>query len=150
MPRGRPKKNQPKELELASMIQESADLENQEVEILPVEQVEVMSMSQLQEEKQKLAARRNQVMLKLDGRRLDQSIKIMDAMDVALANMINNFTFDEEGNPVQMTAMDFKFYSDAYKNLVNSLNTVSRLDSVDSGGKAGRVSLKIEFGVEGL
>lgn len=150
MPRGRPKKNQPKELELASMIQESANLENQEVEILPVEQVEVMSMSQLQEEKQKLAARRNQVMLKLDGRRLDQSIKIMDAMDVALANMINNFTFDEEGNPVQMTAMDFKFYSDAYKNLVNSLNTVSRLDSVDSGGKAGRVSLKIEFGVEGL
>lgn len=132
------------------MIQESADLENQEVEILPVEQVEVMSMSQLQEEKQKLAARRNQVMLKLDGRRLDQSIKIMDAMDVALANMMNNFTFDEEGNPVQMTAMDFKFYSDAYKNLVNSLNTVSRLDSVDSGGKAGRVSLKIEFGVEGL
>lgn len=149
MPRGRPKKAQPKELELASMIQESAGLENQEIELLPVEKVEVMSLTQLNEEKQKLEARRNQVMLKLDGRRLDQSIKIMDAMDVALANMTNNFAFDEEGNPVQMTAMDFKFYSDAYKNLVTSLNTVSRLDSVDSGGRAGRVSLKIEFNADG-
>lgn len=147
MPIGRPRKTQPKELELAEMIQESGNLESEEVELVPVEQVEIMSMSQLQEEKKKLAARRNEVMLKLDGRRLDQSIKIMDAMDIALANMINNFTFDKDGNPIQMTAMDFKFYSDAYKNLANSLSTVSRLDSVDTGGKAGRVSLKIEFDV---
>lgn len=147
MPRGRPKKAQPKELELAELIQESGNIESEEIELVPVEQVEVMSMSQLQEEKQKLAARRNQVMLKLDGRRLDQSIKIMDAMDVALDKMINQVSYDEEGNVVELSAMDFKFYSDAYKNLSNSLQTVSRLDSVDTGGKAGRVSLKIEFDV---
>lgn len=147
MPRGRPKKAQPKELELAELIQESGNIESEEIELVPVEQVEIMSMSQLQEEKQKLAARRNQVMLKLDGRRLDQSIKIMDAMDVALDKMINQVSYDEEGNVVELSAMDFKFYSDAYKNLSNSLQTVSRLDSVDTGGKAGRVSLKIEFDV---
>lgn len=146
MPRGRPKKNQPKELELAELIQESGELETQEVEILPVEQVEIMSMSQLQEEKQKLAARRNEVMLKLDGRRLDQSIKVMDAMDVALDKMISQTTYDEDGNLVELGAMDFKFYSDAYKNLSNSLQTVSRLDTVDSGGKAGRINIKIEYG----
>lgn len=146
MPRGRPKKNQPKELELAEMIQESAELESEEVELVPVEQVEVMSMTQLQEEKQKLAARRNEVMLKLDGRRLDQSIKVMDAMDVALDKMISQTTYDEDGNPVELGAMDFKFYSDAYKNLSNSLQTVSRLDSVDTGGKAGRINIKIEYG----
>lgn len=145
MPRGRPNKS--KELELAKMIQESAELESQEVEILPVEEVEIMSLSKLQEEKQKLEARRNQVMLRLDDRRLDQSIKIMDAMDVALDKMISQTTYDEEGNAVELSAMDFKFYSDAYKNLSNSLPTVSRLDSVDSGGRAGRVSLKIEFDV---
>lgn len=147
MPRGRPKKTQPKELELAELIQESGNIESEEIELVPVEQVEIMSMSQLQEEKQKLAARRNQVMLKLDGRRLDQSIKIIDAMDVALDKMINQVSYDEEGNVVELSAMDFKFYSDAYKNLSNSLQTVSRLDSVDTGGKAGRVSLKIEFDV---
>lgn len=143
MPRGRPKKI--KELELAEVIQENANLENKEIELIPTEQVEIMSMSQLQEEKQKLAARRNQVMIKLDGKRLDQSIKIMDAMDVALDKMINQCSYDEEGNVVELSAMDFKFYSEAYKNLSNSLSTVSRLDSIDSGGKAGRVSLKIEF-----
>lgn len=147
MPRGRPKKAQPKELELAELIQESGNIESQEIELVTVEQAELMSMSQLQEEKQKLAARRNQVMLKLDGRRLDQSIKIMDAMDVALDKMINQVSYDEEGNATELSAMDFKFYSDAYKNLSNSLQTVSRLDSVDTGGKAGRVSLKIEFDV---
>lgn len=143
MPRGRPKKI--KELELAEVIQENANLENKEIELIPTEQVEIMSMSQLQEEKQKLAARRNQVMIKLDGKRLDQSIKIMDAMDVALDKMINQCSYDEDGNVVELSAMDFKFYSEAYKNLSNSLSTVSRLDSIDSGGKAGRVSLKIEF-----
>lgn len=146
MPRGRPKKNQPKELELAEMIQESAEFESEEVELVPVEQVEVMSMTQLQEEKQKLAVRRNEVMLKLDGRRLDQSIKLMDAMDVALDKMINQCAYDEDGNPVELSAMDFKFYSDAYKNLSNSLQIVSRLDSVDTGGKAGRINIKIEYG----
>lgn len=145
MSRGRPRKT--KEIELAEMIQKSAELESQEVELVPVEEVEVMSLSKLQEEKQKLAARRNQVMLRLDGRRLDQSVKIMDAMDVALDKMISQTTYDEEGNGVELSAMDFKFYSDAYKNLSNSLTTVSRLDSVDSGGRAGRVSLKIEFDV---
>lgn len=142
MQRGRPRKD--KSVELAEMIAESAEIDNQDVEIVPVEQVEIMSMAQLEDEKQKLAARRQAVMLRLDGRRLEQSVKIMDAMDVALSNMINNFTFDEEGNSKALSAMDFKFYSDAYKNLSQTLNTVSRLDSVDSGGRAGRVELRLE------
>lgn len=145
MPRCRPKKN--KDLELAALIQENTDIANQEVELVPTEEVEIMSLSQLQQEKQQLAQKRNMIMLRLDGRRLDQSIKIMDAMDVALSKMINDFVLDDDGNPVRMSAMDFKFYSDAYKNLSSSLTTVSRLDSVDSGGKAGRLSLKIEFEV---
>lgn len=143
MPRGRPKK----ETELSELVQEAGKIQLENIELVSVEKVEIMSISQLQEEKQKLAARRNQVMLKLDGRRLDQSIKLMDAMDVALDKMTNAVSLTEDGEIVEMSAMDFKFYSDAYKNLSASLNTISRLDSVDTGGKAGRVSLKIEFDV---
>lgn len=143
MPRGRPKK----ETELSELVQEAGKIQSENIELVSVEKVEIMSISQLQEEKQKLAARRNQVMLKLDGRRLDQSIKLMDAMDVALDKMTNAVSLTEDGEIVEMSAMDFKFYSDAYKNLSASLNTISRLDSVDTGGKAGRVSLKIEFDV---
>lgn len=140
---GRKKKN---EIEIANLVQESGKLYEQEVEIIPVEQAEVMSMTQVVEEKQALAARRQEVMLKLDGRRLDQAEKVMNAMETALDKMINQTVYDPKiGEYVDMSAMDFKFYSDAYKNLTTMLKELSRLDSVDSGGKAGRISLKIEF-----
>lgn len=143
MPRGRPKKN--KDLELATLIQENTDISNQEVEILPVEEVEIMSLSQLQKEKQELAAKRNQIMLKLDGRRLEQAIKIADAMDIAIEKMISHVTIGEDGEFVEMSAMDYKFYTESLKNLSATLQNVTRLDSVDSGGRAGRLSLKIEY-----
>lgn len=142
-----PRKPKIKDATLDALIKKSVEAEDTQVEIVPIEDVEIMSMSQMQHEKQLLAAKRDQVMLKLDGRRLDQSIKIMDAMDVALNNMISSVTYDEEGNTVPLSAMDFNFYSTAYKNLSSAFNTVSRLDSVDNTGKAGRVSLKIEFDV---
>lgn len=140
---GRRKKN---DIEIATLVQEAGKLSEQEVEIIPVEQAEVMSMTQVVEEKQALAVRRQEVMLKLDGRRLDQAEKVMNAMDTALDKMINQTVYDPKiGEYVDMSAMDFKFYSDAYKNLTTMLKEVSRLDSVDSGGKTGRISLKIEF-----
>lgn len=139
----RPKKA--KDIELATLIQESTDIQKKEVEIVPVEQVEIMSMSQLQQEKQKLATQRNQVMLQMDKRRLRQAQKIMDAMDYALDSMMG--CYDEDGQFMPVSAMDFKFYADGYKSLMNSYNLVTRIDSVDTGGKAGRVSLKIEFEV---
>lgn len=140
---GRRKKN---DIEIATLVQKAGKLSEQEVEIIPVEQAEVMSMTQVVEEKQALAARRQEVMLKLDGRRLDQAEKVMNAMDTALDKMINQTVYDPKiGEYVDMSAMDFKFYSDAYKNLTTMLKELSRLDSVDSGGKAGRISLKIEF-----
>ncbi len=142
-----PRKPKIKDATLDTLIKESVEAEDTQVEIVPIEDVEIMSMSQMQHEKQLLAAKRDQVMLKLDGRRLDQSTKIMDAMDVALNNMISSVTYDEEGNTVPLSAMDFNFYSTAYKNLSSAFNIVSRLDSVDNTGKAGRVSLKIEFDV---
>lgn len=140
---GRRKKN---DIEIANLVQEAGKLFDQEVEIIPVEQAEVMSMTQVVEEKQALAARRQEVMLKLDGRRLEQAQKLMDAMDMALDKMINQTVYDPDNdNFINMTALDFKLYSDAYKNLTTMLKEISRLDSVDSGGKAGRISLKIEF-----
>lgn len=135
------------DIELANLVQQAGKLSEEEVEIVPVEQAEIMSMSQVVEEKQRLAARRQEVMLKLDGRRLKQAEKVMDAMDMALDKMINQSTYDAAtGEYIDMSAMDFKFYSEAYKNLTTTLKEVSRLDSVDSGGKAGRISLEIKFG----
>lgn len=130
--------------QIAELLATSAK-EQQEMEIVPIKDVEAMTLSEALEKKQELAKRREQVMLAIDGRRLKQTVRVMDAMDVALDNMISGVSYDKDGNIVNLTAMDFKFYSDAYKNLAGTLDRISRLDSVDSGGKSGRISLKIEF-----
>lgn len=144
--RGRPPKNK-HETELLQLVQDNVDQakEQQELELVEIEKVEAMTMTEALTAKQELAARRQEVMLKLDERRLTQAVKIMDAMDIALDKMIGQCTYTEDGDTVEMTAMDFKFYTDAYKNLAGILDKVSRLDSVDTGGKSTRISLKIEY-----
>lgn len=144
--KGRPKKDNPQN-ELLQMVQENVDQakEEQELELVEIEKVEAMTMTEAFTKKQELAARRQEVMLQLDQRRLQQAVKIMDAMDIALDKMINQYTFGENGDPVDMSAMDFKFYTDAYKNLAGILDKVARLDSVDMGNKSTRISLKIEY-----
>lgn len=144
--RGRPPKNK-KETELMELVQENLDKakEEQELELVEIEKVEAMTMTEALTAKQELAARRQEVMLKLDERRLTQAVKIMDAMDIALDKMIGQCTYTEDGDTVEMTAMDFKLFTDAYKNMAGILDKVSRLDSVDTGGKSTRISLKIEY-----
>lgn len=130
--------------EIAELLAESVK-EQQELEIVQVNDIETMTLSEALAKKQELAKRREQVMLTVDGRRLQQTIKVMDAMDIALDNMISGCSYDKDGNVINMSAADFKAYSDGYKNLSQTLERISRLDSVDSGGKSGRLSLKIEF-----
>ncbi len=141
MPRGRPKKS--KETELAEIIKESSDIDSEEVELVPVEQVEIMSLSQLNEEKKKLAARKAKVQLENDKNRIEQSKIVIQRMSMILEKMLGYY--DESGNIIDVSPMDMKLLTEAYKNMITSYNMVTRIDSVDSGGKAGRVSLKIEF-----
>lgn len=126
-----------------SDAEQKEEEQGQIVELLPANQVEIMSMSELYQEKQALAQRRNQIMLKLDKRKLKQAEMIMDAMDYALNRMIGRF--NEDGEIEEMDAMSFKMMTDGYKNLLDCLNKISRLDSVDSGGKAGRISIEVKY-----
>lgn len=133
-----PKKNN----EVLDLVEKAANQEA-EIELLDTDSLETMTLAECQAAKQALEKRRTMVMLQLDGRRLDQTIKIMDAMDSALDNMIGSY--DDEGHYQTPTAMDFKFYSDAYKNLVTAFEKVARLDSIDTSGTVGEINLKIEF-----
>lgn len=129
--------------QLANIVQLHSDIQPQDVEVLSVDQLEIMSMAELQEEKNKLEQRRNAVLLKLDMERLIQAEKIINRMDYALDRMIGYY--DEEGNLVDISAMDFKLLTDGYKNLMNAYNMVTRLDSVNSSGTASRLSLRFEM-----
>ena len=127
-----PKKNQ---LALADQILEQTKLEAQNEPVI-IEEIEPMTMAQYQYEKNILAERRKQAVLKLDGRKLDQANRVMDAMDVILGRMFNPET----------TNMDLNFLANAYDKLNKTMSTIVRLDSVDGSGKAQRLALEVQFG----
>ena len=127
-----PKKNQ---LALADKILEQTKLEAQNEPVI-IEEIEPMTMAQYQYEKNILAERRKQAVLKLDGRKLDQANRVMDAMDVILCRMFNPET----------TNMDLNFLANAYDKLNKTMSTIVRLDSVDGSGKAQRLALEVQFG----
>lgn len=127
-----PKKNQ---LALADKILEQTKLEAQNEPVI-IEEIEPMTMAQYQYEKNILAERRKQAVLKLDGRKLDQANRVMDAMDVILGRMFNPET----------TNMDLNFLANAYDKLNKTMSTIVRLDSVDGSGKAQRLALEVQFG----
>ena len=127
-----PKKNQ---LALADQILEQTKLEAQNEPVI-IEEIEPMTMAQYQYEKNILAERRKQAVLKLDGRKLDQANRVMDAMDVILGRMFQ----------AETTNMDLNFLANAYDKLNKTMSTIVRLDSVDGSGKAQRLALEVQFG----
>lgn len=124
-----------KKLDLANEVSLALNKE-QEIEIIDKPDFEMMTMQQYQAEKQMLAEKRKAIVLRLDGKKLEQVNKIMAAMDVALDKMVDPET----------SGMDFQFYAKSYDTLNKTLNTTIRLDTVDGSGKAARIALAVEFG----
>lgn len=114
-------------------------LNNQEpVELVEAEEIHEMSLSELKREKDLLAARRQQLMLRLDGEKLNQALRINEAMNIAIEKVIQAA---EDGN-----AQDFKYFMEGYERLVKCSSMITRLDSVDGTGKAARLALQVDFG----
>lgn len=114
-------------------------LNNQEpVELVEAEEIHEMSLSELKREKDLLAARRQQLMLRLDGEKLNQALRINEAMNVSIGKVIEAA---ESGN-----AQDFKYFMEGYERLVKCSSMITRLDSVDGTGKAARLALQVDFG----
>lgn len=124
-----------KNMDLANSLM----LNNQEpVELVEAEEIHEMSLSELKREKDLLAARRQQLMLRLDGEKLNQALKINEAMNIAISKVIEAA---EVGN-----AQDFKYFMEGYERLVKCSSMITRLDSVDGTGKAARLALQVDFG----
>lgn len=105
------------------------------VELVTMDEIEELSLSQYQQVKKQLEVRRKNLALRLDGRKLQQAVQVMDAMDTILERMLSGSN----------TSMDFKNLSEAYERMSKSLNTISRLDSIDGAGHSARLSLEIKF-----
>lgn len=125
-----------RELQLAESL--IPEVQKVQAELLEPDVLEGMSLTEYNEQKQLLEAKRKQLSLILDGRKLEQAKRIIDSMDMILDRISEGY--DKE----VVSAMDLKFLADAYDKMQKSLERISRLDSLDGDGRAARISIKIE------
>lgn len=108
--------------------------------VTDVEEIKEMTLSMKKENERQLANLRNNVLLKLDKRKMEEVKVISDVMDGVLLKMFENI------DKVKMeTAMDYKFMSEAYSKLAEARQKATRLDTVNSDGAAGKVKLAVRF-----
>lgn len=132
----------PKEnLELANSLQMVVPIQSN---LFDTDNLEQMSIAEFQQKKDLLSNMKQQVMLQVDSKKMEQALKVMHAMDILLNRMID-INSDEDGNPIVPSAKEMKEYAGAYRDLVGTLNVLSRMDSIDSTGRAANIYLRVEF-----
>ncbi len=125
--------------------QDLISLQSSEVDIISSPQeFEEMSLSLVEEQKKTLKNLRQRVMLQLDKKKLEQSTKLMTAME----NIQDIWTDREilervKGNV--KTAMDLKCLAEAYTKLADAQQKLSRLDTIDGSGTGAKMKLAIQF-----
>ncbi len=91
-----------------------------------------------------LAERKNQVMMTLDGKKLQEAMKIINGME-QISDVITDFEVIARVKESIKTPMDLKFLTDAYKTLSDKLQMLTRLDTVDSEGTARDTEFILEY-----
>lgn len=126
-------------LVLAESAKRSNEPEKVSAELVSVEELEVMTLADINRAKQELSKRRQSMQFRVDDAKLKQTKKLLNIMDNTLDSMLSGYTSGE------MTAKDASDLSRTYESLLKSLNMVSRLDSVDGGGRATKLSIEVKY-----
>lgn len=126
-------------LVLAESAKRSNETEKVSAELVSVEELEVMTLADINRAKQELSKRRQSMQFRVDDAKLKQTKKLLNIMDNTLDSMLSGYTSGE------MTAKDASDLSRTYESLLKSLNMVSRLDSVDGGGRATKLSIEVKY-----
>lgn len=114
-------------------------VEHVQAEIVSLDELEELSLEEVQQAKKKLSEKRKRVQLKLDGKKLDQANSIIDNMSMILSAMTNKLCMED------VPARDVSDLAKAYSDMLKSLNNVSRLDSVDGTGTAAMLSIEVRY-----
>lgn len=126
-------------LVLAESAKRNNETEKVSAELVSVEELEVMTLADINRAKQELSKRRQSMQFRVDDAKLKQTKKLLNIMDNTLDSMLSGYTSGE------MTAKDASDLSRTYESLLKSLNMVSRLDSVDGGGRATKLSIEVKY-----
>lgn len=127
-----------KEFQLAESL--IPNVHKVQAEIIEPSVLEEMSLAEYNREKQLIDAKRKHLSLILDKRKLEQAQRIVDHMEMILDRIGEGY--DREN----VSPLDIKLLTDAYMNMQKALERVSRIDSLDSEGRAARLSIEVRFG----
>lgn len=162
MPR---KKNEPINHDFGKIIDlKDEDLKNDFIEVKPEEVIalqkivdeqtmnvidtfngEILSPSELiQKQKELLSERRRQIQFIMDGKKLEEAMKVMIGMQ-GITDVFSDMEVMKRVKTNTNTAMDLKFLSEAYSKLAEKLSMLQRLDTIDSDGTAKRINLSLSY-----
>lgn len=127
----------PNPLNLSLSTEVKNNVPHVDAEIVSLDDLEEMTLDEVNRAKKQLSARKQKLQLQVDDRKLKQTMSIVNNMDKILDSMMIKLTSDE------VNAMDVKMLADAYKNMLGSLNSISRLDSIDGTGRATKLVLEV-------
>lgn len=96
-----------------------------------------MTLEDVNRAKKQLSARKQRLQLQIDDKKIKQSKEIIDKMEMILDAMTRKLLDDD------IDAFAVEKLTTAYKNMLGSLNTISRLDSIDGTGRATKLVLEV-------
>lgn len=108
-------------------------IESQPIELIDVDRLETMSVDEFKQQKDLLANMRQQVMLHVDGKKLEENLKVLAVMDKIFDIMINS-----DLKPSEMNA-----YTKSLRDLSAMLPNFSRMDTIDGYGGSKRFYIDI-------
>lgn len=129
-----------KNLELATNLIEIKP--QRTVDLFDLENLDNMSYAEFKEKKDMLSLLRQRVYLQVDGRKLQQLVKVMDTMDNILDRMMD-VSIDEDGMPCVPSSKDINNYAAALKYLSDIMKNLGRLDTIDGYGTAREINIQI-------
>lgn len=110
-----------------------------DAELMPLDDIEEMTYNEYRLKKQQLEQKRTRLSLMLDGRKLEQAMKLIERMDMVLERLGDSW--DAE----RLSTKEVKELAEAYDRLSKSLSYISRLDALDGSGGIKKGVLTIEW-----
>lgn len=118
-------------------ISEYPDDSEDGFQMVPMEDLELMSAEDCYREKKLLEEKRRRLSLYIDGEKLEHAKIIIDNTRMILDRMAENLLSKKP------SSFDAERYSNAYEKMIKSLERVTRLDSLDGSGTVKRIYLEI-------
>lgn len=126
----------PLNLSLSTEV-EKENIPHVSAELVSLEELEEMTLEDVNRAKKQLSARKQRLQLQIDDKKIKQSQEIIEKMEMILNAMTQKLLDDD------IDAFAVEKLTTAYKNMLGSLNTISRLDSIDGTGRATKLVLEV-------